>query len=60
MVELIKKAVELEKKYVLDACPEGIAGINPQQYCQYVEYIADRRLDRIGLPKIYLAANPFP
>ncbi|CAJ0649491.1 15716_t:CDS:2 [Entrophospora sp. SA101] len=25
-------AVELEKKYALDACPEGIAGINSEQF----------------------------
>ena len=57
---LIRQAVELEKEYARDACPEGILGINPTQFCQYVEYIADRRLERIGLPKIYGRENPFP
>ncbi len=53
-------AVELEKAYAHDACPQGILGINPQQFCDYVEYIADRRLERIGLPKVYNKENPLP
>lgn len=60
IVELIKKAVILEKNYAHDACPQGMLGINAQQFCDYVEYIADRRLERIDLPKVYGRANPFP
>jgi len=60
IVELIKQAVILEKQYAHDACPQGMLGINAQQFCDYVEYIADRRLERIDLPKVYGRANPFP
>ena len=60
IVELIKHAVILEKQYAHDACPQGMLGINAQQFCDYVEHIADRRLERIDLPKIYGRANPFP
>ena len=60
MVELIKKATDLEKKYAFDACPQGLLGINAQQFADYVEYIADRRLERIGLPKVFNTDNPFP
>jgi ribonucleoside-diphosphate reductase beta chain len=60
IVELIKHAVDLEKMYAHDACPSGIVGINAQQFCEYVEYIADRRLERIDLPKVYATKNPFP
>jgi ribonucleoside-diphosphate reductase beta chain len=59
-VELIKRAVELEKQYAIDACPDGILGINASKFCDYVEYIADRRLERIDLPKVYEKENPFP
>lgn len=58
--ELILQAVELEKIYARDACPEGILGINAEQFIEYVEYIADRRLERINLPKHFEADNPFP
>jgi len=60
LVQLIKEAVKLEVRYAHDACPEGLFGINAEQFSDYVEYIADRRLERIGLPKIYFKENPFP
>lgn len=60
LVSLIKQSVELEKIYAKDACPQGMLGINAEQFCEYVEYIADRRLERIDLPKVYGRSNPFP
>lgn len=60
ILDLIKKSVELEKKYAFDACPKGVVGINAKQFADYVEYVADRRLERIGLQKQYNKENPFP
>ncbi|HUX22771.1 MAG TPA: ribonucleotide-diphosphate reductase subunit beta [Spirochaetia bacterium] len=60
VTKLVRDAVVLEKQYATDACPEGILGINASKFCDYVEYIADRRLERIELPKIYHTENPFP
>lgn len=60
LVKLIKDSVELEKIYARDACPDGIVGINSEQFVIYVEHIADRRLQRIGLPEQYGTENPFP
>ena len=60
IIGLIMRAVELEKTYAMDACPQGLLGINAEQFIQYVEHIADRRLERIGLPAQYGTENPFP
>ena len=60
IVDLIKKAVVLECAYAVDACPDGIVGITAKQFCEYVEFIADRRLERIDLPKQYHTKNPLP
>jgi ribonucleoside-diphosphate reductase beta chain len=60
IVGLIKQAVILEAQYARDACPRGLLGIGTEQFVNYVEYIADRRLERIGLPKVYNKENPFP
>ena len=60
IVDLITQATELEKRYAHDACPQGIVGINAHQFAEYVEHIADRRLERIGLPKVFFTENPFP
>lgn len=58
--DLIAQSVVLEKDYAYDACPQGILGINPEQFCVYVEHMADRRLERLGLQKLYNKENPFP
>ncbi len=60
LIDMIKEGVELEKIYAEQACPEGILGINAKQFCDYVEYVADRRLERINLPKQYDTENPLP
>jgi ribonucleoside-diphosphate reductase beta chain len=60
LVDLIRQSVELEAIYARDACPDGIVGINSEQFVTYVEHIADRRLERIGLPAQYHVENPFP
>ena len=60
IVDLVKQAVELEKRYAHDACPEGLLGINAERFSQYVEFVADRRLERLDLPKVYGRENPFP
>lgn len=60
IVEKIKKAVELERAYAIDACPQGVLGINAEQFCNYVEHMADRRLERLHLPKLFNKENPFP
>jgi len=55
----IKRAVELEYKYAQDSLPRGILGLNVEAIKEYLQYIADRRLERIGLDKVYGSENPF-
>ena len=59
LTDLIGQSVVLEQAYAHDACPNGLLGINAEQFSEYVEHIADRRLERIGLPKLYGRQNPF-
>jgi len=56
----IEEAVRLEVQYANDCLPRGILGLNAESVGAYVRHIADRRLERIRLPKIYGDANPFP
>ena len=60
IVANIKKGVELERAYAKDCLPRGVLGLNAEVIGQYLEYIADRRLARIHLPKTYHKENPFP
>jgi ribonucleoside-diphosphate reductase beta chain len=57
---LIKEAVELEIAYAQDCLPRGILGLNAALFRDYVQHIADRRLERIGLSARYGSKNPFP
>lgn len=56
----IRHAVELEVAYAQDCLPRGILGLTSPMFREYVQYIADRRLERIGLKAIYRSKNPFP
>jgi ribonucleoside-diphosphate reductase beta chain len=60
LVVLIKEAVELEYLYAKDCLPKGILGLSAPMFREYVQYIADRRLERIGLKPQYGSGNPFP
>jgi ribonucleoside-diphosphate reductase beta chain len=56
----IAQAVELEYKYAADCLPRGVLGLTAPMFREYVQYIADRRLERIGLKTRYGSKNPFP
>lgn len=60
IIDNVKKAVELEVAYARDCLPRGILGLNVEIIQEYLQYIADRRLERIGLPRVYGSKNPFP
>lgn len=60
LVDLIKEAVDLEYRYAQDCLPRGILGLSAPMFKDYVGYIADRRLERIGLEKQFGTSNPFP
>jgi ribonucleoside-diphosphate reductase beta chain len=60
MLATIDEAVDLEIAYAQDCLPQGILGLNAEAFRDYVHHIADRRLERIGLPVLYHAPHPFP
>lgn len=60
IVDLVKKAVVLEYTFAAEVFPRGIFGMNAEGFKQYIEHIADRRLESIGLPVQYGVENPFP
>lgn len=60
IIDLVKCAVDLEYTFATTVFPRGIFGMNAAGFKQYIEHIADRRLERVGLPVQYNVANPFP
>lgn len=60
IIDYIKSAVTLETNYIEEALPNGILGLNIDLIKEYIQYIADRRFERLNLPQFYGSENPFP
>ncbi len=60
IIDLVRKAAELEYTFAAEVFPRGIFGMNADGFKQYIEHIADRRLQRVGLPVQFKSENPFP
>jgi ribonucleoside-diphosphate reductase beta chain len=56
--DIVVEGVDLETAYNNDLFPNGILGLNAEYVNQYVQYVADRRLEELGLPKKYGVTNP--
>jgi len=56
--DIIIEGVNLEVDYNKDLFPNGILGLNADYVNQYVQYVADRRLEELGLAKHYNVKNP--
>jgi ribonucleoside-diphosphate reductase beta chain len=60
LVEFMREGIELEKEFVKDCLPEDMVGMTQQDYLDYVDYNADRRLTSLGLPALSTVKNnPF-
>ncbi|GII65579.1 ribonucleoside-diphosphate reductase subunit beta [Sphaerisporangium krabiense] len=59
VTRMIEEAVAAELAFARDLCGEGVAGMTAEGMREYLEYVADRRLARLGLPPRYGSANPF-
>ena len=58
---LILQGMGLEVLYARDTMPRGVLGMNAQVMEQYLKFIANRRLQQIGLPEEFGGVqNPFP
>lgn len=59
ITEIITEAVAIEKEFILDALPVSLIGMNSLMMSQYIEFVADVWLQRLGAPAFYNAKNPF-
>ena len=55
---IVVEGVNLETAFNKDLFPRGILGLNADYVNQYVQYVADRRLEELGLGKAYNVTNP--
>nr|AAI08038.1 Rrm2b protein [Danio rerio] len=57
--DIIAKAVSIEQEFLTEALPVNLIGMNCSLMKQYIEFVADRLLTDLGLPKAYCSENPF-
>jgi ribonucleoside-diphosphate reductase beta chain len=57
--EIICGALEIEKEFILEALPVRLIGMNSELMSQYLEFVTDRLLVALGVPKVYNSENPF-
>ena len=48
-----------EKKFICEALPVSLIGMNSDLMAQYIEYTADRISQKFGFEKLYNSENPF-
>jgi ribonucleoside-diphosphate reductase beta chain len=61
LTETLKKAVDLEIEYAKDVIPRGILGLNSDMFIDYMQFIANRRLEALNMKFKYKSdINPFP
>jgi len=56
---IIADAVKIEKRFVTDALPVSLIGMNAEMMCEYIDFVADRLLVALGHPRLYNTKNPF-
>ncbi|OQW53641.1 MAG: ribonucleoside-diphosphate reductase [Proteobacteria bacterium SG_bin7] len=56
---MMEEAIECELAFAKDILDHGIAGLSLKDMKQYLQFVADQRLENLHIPKIYNVRNPF-
>ncbi len=59
VVAMLEEAVECEMGFANDVLELGLAGLSPKDMRQYLEFIADQRLQALHIPPRFGSKNPF-
>jgi len=58
VVQMIEEAVDCEMQFAEDMLQGGVSGLSLRDMRQYLEFVADQRLDNLGMPPRYGTRNP--
>ncbi len=56
--QMLVEGVEAEAQFADDLLGQGVAGLSTTDMRTYLEHVADRRMQRLGLPPIFGSSNP--
>ncbi len=59
IVEMLHEAVDAEAQFAEDLLSGGVAGLSVRDMRQYLGYVADARLRRLGIAPVFRTRNPF-
>jgi ribonucleoside-diphosphate reductase beta chain len=59
IVQMIREAVDAETQFAEDLLSGGVAGLSVRDMRQYLGYVADARLGRLGIAPVFNVKNPF-
>jgi ribonucleoside-diphosphate reductase beta chain len=59
IIQMLEDAIDCEMTFAEDLVSNGIAGLSLNEMRQYLEYIADQRLESLSIKPRYNAKNPF-
>jgi len=60
IVQMIEDAIDVEMGFAEDILANGIAGLSLKDMRQYLEFVADQRLESLHISPRYNVKNPFP
>lgn len=58
VVQMLREAVECETQFAQDLLSGGVAGLSVQEMRGYLEYVADQRLQMLGMSPVFHTKNP--
>lgn len=60
IIQMIEDAIDCEMEFAKDILEQGIAGISLKDMRQYLEFVADQRLESLHIEPRFNVKNPFP
>jgi ribonucleoside-diphosphate reductase beta chain len=60
ITQMIEDAIDCEMAFAQDILEHGVAGLSLKDMRQYLEFVADQRLESLHIPPRYNVKNPFP
>ena len=60
ILEMLDEAIECECQFAEDVLSHGVIGLSLDDMREYLQFIANQRLQMLGMPPRYEAKNPFP
>jgi ribonucleoside-diphosphate reductase beta chain len=59
IVQMIREAVDAEVQFAEDLLSGGVGGLSVRDMRRYLGYVADSRMQRLGIAPVFNAKNPF-